>query len=56
MLPPCAAAVCAGENLILNTQDQDITTQGNLIKQSFKEWQGEEEQTDDVTIIGLELQ
>lgn len=41
--------------LLLSIQDLDIEQQGYEMKHSFELWKGEEEQTDDVTIIGITL-
>ena len=41
--------------LLLSIQDLGIEQQGYEMKHSFELWKGEEEQTDDVTIIGITL-
>ena len=42
-------------HLLLSIQDLVIEQQGYEMKNSFELWKGEEEQTDDVTIIGITL-
>jgi hypothetical protein len=43
------------KQLLLSIQDLEIEKQGDEMKSSFEIWKGDEEQTDDVTIIGITL-
>ncbi len=42
-------------DLLLSIQDKDIKGQGQVLKESLQIWKGNEEQTDDITTIGLKL-
>jgi serine phosphatase RsbU (regulator of sigma subunit) len=41
------------KNLLHNIQSYDIQQQKDIIENEFRQWKGEEEQTDDVLIIGV---
>ena len=43
------------KQLLLSIQDLKIDKQGDEMRNSFELWKGEEEQTDDVTLIGITL-
>ena len=43
------------KRLLLSIQDREIKQQGVELRNSFELWKGDEEQTDDVTIIGITL-
>ena len=43
------------KQLLLSIKGLDIEEQGVIVRNSFDLWKGEEEQTDDVTFIGITL-
>lgn len=42
-------------NLILSIQDNKIEEQGYLLKQALEDWKAGEEQTDDITVLGIKF-
>lgn len=42
-------------NLLLSIQDKSMDEQKDIVANAFEEWKGDEEQTDDVTLIGIQL-
>jgi serine phosphatase RsbU (regulator of sigma subunit) len=43
------------KELILSVHDKDMNTQYLMIKKSFDEWKGKEDQVDDICVIGLAI-
>ncbi len=43
------------KKLLLQTMDNEIVEQGNVLKDKFMEWKGEFEQLDDVCVIGVQI-
>ncbi len=42
-------------NLIINIQDKSLAEQNLILENTLKEWMGEQDQTDDITVIGIEI-
>jgi sigma-B regulation protein RsbU (phosphoserine phosphatase) len=43
------------KNFLLSIHSEQLTKQGQLISDTFKTWKGNREQTDDVTVLGIQL-
>lgn len=43
------------QRLILSVQNEDIENQGKLIEEAFETWRGNEDQVDDVCVIGVQV-
>ena len=42
-------------NLLLSFRNTEMNEQGQLLAQAFETWKGDQEQTDDVTVLGIRL-
>lgn len=43
------------ENLLASIHDKDMSQQKQMLEQSFQEWKGNVDQTDDVLVVGLQI-
>ena len=41
--------------MLMSFKHLSLTYQGELLEQKLKNWQGDEEQTDDIVILGIKL-
>ena len=43
------------KNILLSIQGKSMLEQKEFVAQEFQNWKGDQEQTDDITIIGIKL-